>query len=204
MKKFVTICLATMLAILALPTMALANEQPIRVATHNAITGAEGQPYAMERRYAIFPDVQPMIINDRVFVPLRGLPLFDEVRWFPGCTEVNVSPFALTVFYPGGSMFAAYIIKPGGYTVTSLASDWTCCFASTLNHALNNTNDLRFLLLRAGDCPYVRISSSDSIVAPQIIDGRMMVPLRMLESMGMSTVTWDSNTRTALITYFAS
>jgi len=169
-------------------------EQPIRVATHNLANES------LSRYYVTFPDVQPMIINDRVFVPLRGLEglwQINSVAWDEATSTAILSMFGngpshwTASFMPNGDVIQLHLIE--GFFLRMIDPD-----------APRNLDSVvaPHLQFESGSELPGQQWKETSLVAAQIVDGRMMVPLRMFEALGSLSVSWEQTTRTVLITYY--
>ena len=164
-KRVISFTLAIVFAFGIVPYTAYAYH-PIRVAALSQLAGET-------RYYLTFPDVQPMIINDRVFVPLGGLQGISVV----GSVEWNADTSTVLFNVLGDHASHYYVLTPGSNVVQGSVQ------------------------LLIGDTDgYERLPDITVAVAPQIVDSRTMVPLRLLEDLGFG-VTWEANTRTVLITY---
>ena len=193
MKMALSLAMAIVFAFAAMPTTAVYANQPIRVATRNLLDG-DNAP----RQYLTFADVQPQIINDRVFVPLRGVPshIVGSLSWFQG--DAFIPSHVQSVFRAPGDPYNPYnvtFIQPGNNTVARTSVDpemWDFWqenpFTGSGNPFVNPENQ------------HINVS-----VAAQIVDGRTMLPVLMFEEIfpGVS-VTWEESTRTVIISYMAS
>ena len=165
-KRIISFALAIVFAFGFVPYEAYAN-QPIRVAALNQLAHGES------RYYLTFSDVQPMMINERVFVPLgglRGISVVGSVEW-----DADTSTVLFNTNWHHTSNY--YVLTPGSNVVRA-----------SLRYFVGDNEGFESL-------PDITVA-----VAPQIVDGRRMVPLRLLEDLGFG-VTWEANARTVLITY---
>ena len=127
--------------------------------------------------YVTFQDVQPMIINDRVFVPLSGLvglsSIYD-VEW-----NANTSTASLFSAFTG-AVLDRFDISPGSTVIRAYRT----------GHVDVDPN----------------FSFNREIISnfpPQIVDGRTMVPLRLLEEIAVfDNIFWEANTRTVVIALY--
>ena len=184
-KKQIISTVLALLSVAALSAPAVtvyADTRPIRV----ALGGADWEnsdlgnrvwvPYRPSLTYIDFYDVQPLIINDRVFVPIRPIieqhQAFWELEW-----DADTSTATVVSHWGGGgieqgSISTELIMRPGYASVT---------------RRYDHSGQVTF--------------TATPEVLPQIVDGRFMVPLRTLEYalFAGDVLVWDDDTRTVYI-----
>jgi hypothetical protein len=215
-KRVLSLAMALVFAFAAMPTVTYAS-QPIRVRVE-VLSGCCCTPSNHDVRYLTFSDVQPMMINDRVFVPLRALEQLNsiiEVEWFPASTGIVWQHHTHEELIEYGILgnYARIRVHRDSPSYSSDCRTNNChgCYAFIVQH--DNT---RIAVQSPGyehsteattfnDPLRTNLLSGISPVAAQIVNGRMMIPLRMLEMLHSDTVgsfemNWESSTRTVVIT----
>ena len=180
-KRIISMALALFLVTALSPNVTVnANTQPIRIAYgapdwENSDFGSNiFVPNYDTVRYFELTDVQPEIINGRVFVPIR--PISENMSWNLTWDE-DTSTATIISHRGGGNIEHAQtstelILRPGYASVT---------------RRNNHTGQVTF--------------TATPEVLPQIVDGRFMVPMRTLEYALFEgdVLVWDENTRTVYI-----
>ena len=190
MKKMISMAVALILAVSLVQTVTLhAEPRPIRVAFggadwENSIVGAYGEedvwiPDRDTLTFIYFPDTQPMIINDRVFVPVR--PVVEQypggwrLTWDEDTSTATVTSLWSVIYGDdgvSGTIVTELVMRPGHASVT-------------------RRND------QTGE---VTLTASPEVL-PRIVDGRFMVPMRTLEYVlfAGTVLVWDDETRTVCL-----
>lgn len=183
-RKFLAAAITLVLVLAIVPMSSVAHaSQPIRVAQVSTAFRDDGEAIHsyQARSYLTFEHIQPMMIDDRVFVPLRALEQLDvigRVHWYESAElwgDVRPAFAGVTVQSPWNRYELAII--PGSYSIVEY------------------THFRYGIALGAGDF------FQEVLVAARIVEDRMMVPLRMLQEFPfIESVEWDGANRTVVIT----
>ena len=179
--------------------------------TPTAAAQPDGISVTIDGERVHFPGQQPVIIDGRTLVPVRGVfeQLGFEVNWFsqnnPQSDGSTIMSWQVTIrnaYYtlalfgsdsPMGRVPFVDVSNPDGYSAIAIGQNWVAqlgLFAST---------DPRIYSLDPSRYEIVWTDRVQLDVPPQIIGGSTMLPIRALaESVGYY-VNWDGATQTVMI-----
>jgi|GEM_PF-3227946 len=139
-----------------------------------------------------FPDQQPVIVNGRTLVPLRAAmeAIGFYVRWDEGIDSAFLSKP-----HPRNNTHTLELMIP----MRNIESQSFFATTAGRNQHLHGN-----IYTRANKVDASPMGITTAEVPPQNINGRLMVPLRVIAEIAGMTPTWDEATRTANIVSVSS